>query len=41
MFETDGSAVIYWHALGDPSSSDAQGMYMYVLGFVSFMFLNF
>ena len=27
MFEADGSAMIYWHALGDPSSTDAQGMY--------------
>lgn len=24
MFEADGSAMIYWHALGDPSSTDAQ-----------------
>lgn len=25
MFESDGSAMIYWHALGDVNSTDISG----------------
>ncbi|CAC5422554.1 WD repeat-containing protein 54 [Mytilus coruscus] len=32
MFESDGSAMIYWHALGDPSSSDTQDQTNYGRG---------
>lgn len=32
MFESDGSAMIYWHALGDVNSTDISGNGTQVIG---------